>query len=505
MADCVGAAQRLLDGRGVADVAAGELEPGVAGERRDPARVDGWQQHVEDARLVTGVGERLDEVGPDEPGTTGHAWPPRRPALNSAFSSLCNEVNPCCDRSRPHLMHSVTTSSSQEIRIRPPSAVTPAPVSGPWARSAPRAVRHAAGLGGMIAILAYLFVALRRLDYPFALEWLEGNSLAEVHRVLAGQNLYPAPTAGYVPDGYPPLYFAVSAAAARVVGPSYLTLRLVSLISSLACFAVLGRLVQRETASMAAGTAAAGLLAATYSVTDTWFDVARVDSLFLALSIGALYSARHMRGTGGAVTAGVLLAAAALTKQTGLAECAAVIAVLLIGSRRRLGWVAALAEVVVLGVSTLVLALTSGGWYLFYVYRLMSEHPLTGSSFGSFWTALAAALGLAAAAAGARRAPGTAGAAGRAAPRWRSKAMPPWCTAAAASTTCCPVTSRWRCWPAWLSAARRPGGPPRRACSSSPRRRCCSAPCTRPRSSPARPTARSASGWSRASARSAER
>jgi hypothetical protein len=114
-----------------------------------------------------------------------------------------------------------------------------------------------------------------------------------------------------------------------------------------------------------------------------------------------------MRGTGGAVTAGVLLAAAALTKQTGLAECAAVTAVLLIGPRRRLGLVAALAEVVVLGVSTLVLALTSGGWYLFYVYRLMSEHPLTGSSFGWFWTALATALGLAAAAAvlAARRVP----------------------------------------------------------------------------------------------------
>lgn len=259
----------------------------------------------------------------------------------------------------------------------------------------------------MIAVLAYLFVALKRLEYPFAVEWLEGNSLAEVHRVLAGQNLYPAPTAGYVPDGYPPLYFAVSSAAAGVLGSSYLALRLVSVISSLACFALLGRLVQRETASTAAGIAAAGLFAATYSVTDTWFDVARVDSLFLALSVGALYAARHMRGTGGAVTAGVLLAAVALTKQTGLAECAALTAVLLTGPRRRLGVVAALAEIAVFGISTLILMVTSGGWYLFYVYRLMSEHPLTGSSFGWFWTALVTALGLAAAAAAlaARRVP----------------------------------------------------------------------------------------------------
>jgi hypothetical protein len=195
-------------------------------------------------------------------------------------------------------------------------------------QSAARAVRLAAALAGLAALTAYLYVALSRLGYPFPVEWLESNSLVEVHRILAGQPLYPAPTVEYVPDGYPPLYFAVSAAAARVLGVSYLTLRLVSLVSSLSCFALLARLVQRETGSVAAGFGAAGLFAAAYSVTDTWFDVGRVDSLFLALSIGGLYAARWMRGTRGAVAAGVLLAAAALTKQTGLAEGAAVVAAL---------------------------------------------------------------------------------------------------------------------------------------------------------------------------------
>jgi len=267
--------------------------------------------------------------------------------------------------------------------------------------------RLAAALAGLVAVGAYLFVALSRLTYPFALEWLEGNSLVEVHRILAGQPLYPAPTVQYVPDGYPPLYFAVSAAAARVFGVSYLPLRLVSLVSSLACFGLLARLVQRETGSIAAGTGAAGVFAATYFATDTWFDVARVDSLFLALSIGALYAARWMRGTPGAVAAGVLLAAAALTKQTGLAEGVLVVAALLAGPRRRLACVAALAEVTVLGLSTLMLVLTSGGWYLFYVFKLMGEHSLNASGFGWFWTALLSTVGIAACAAvaGARRVP----------------------------------------------------------------------------------------------------
>jgi hypothetical protein len=269
-------------------------------------------------------------------------------------------------------------------------------------------MRLAMALAGLAAIAAYLFVALSRLGYPFPVEWLESNSLVEVHRILAGRPLYPAPTVEYVPDGYPPLYFALSAAVARILGVSYLTLRLVSLVSSLSCFALLARLVQRETGGVAAGVGAAGLFAAAYSATDTWFDVGRVDSLFLALSIGGLYAARWMRGTRGAVAAGVLLAAAALTKQTGLAEGVAVVAALMAGPRRGLAYVAALAEITVLGVSTLVLGLASGGWYVYYVFELMSEHSLTGSSFGWFWTALATAMGLAACAAliGARRVPG---------------------------------------------------------------------------------------------------
>jgi hypothetical protein len=296
--------------------------------------------------------------------------------------------------------------SSPGILSHPRSAAEPA-LDGqprPWA---PRAARLAAALIGLVAIGAYLSVALLRLDYPFALEQLEGNSLIEVHRILAGQALYPAPSVEYVPDGYPPLYFYVSAAAARVLGASYLTLRLVSLVSSLACFALLARLVQRETGSIAAGTGAAGVFAATYFATSDWFDIGRVDSMFLSLSIGGLYAVRRMSGTRGAIAAGTLLAAAALTKQTGLAELVAVLAVLMLSPRRRLARVAALSAVAVLGLSTLALRLTSGGWYTYYTLKEMSGQSLTAGNFSWFWTALATAMGLAACSAliGARRVP----------------------------------------------------------------------------------------------------
>jgi hypothetical protein len=296
--------------------------------------------------------------------------------------SVSNRVSHRHDRAEP----AMTPALGPRVESGPGDAAARPRVAARRRWDPTRAVRLAAALLGLAAIATYLIIALLRLTYPFPLEYLESNSLVEVQRILAGRPLYAAPAFGYVPDGYPPLYFVTSAAAASVLGLSYVPLRLVSLVSSLVCFAVLARLVRRETASAAAGIAAAGLLAATYFVTDTWFDVARVDSLFIAFSVAALYAARWMRRTRGAVATGLLLAAAFLTKQNGLAEGVAVLTALALGPRRRLAWTAALTYGTVLGISTLALGLASHGWYVYYVFLLMSEHTLKYAAFGQFWT-----------------------------------------------------------------------------------------------------------------------
>jgi hypothetical protein len=277
-----------------------------------------------------------------------------------------------------------------------------------WSGS--RAIRVVAVLAGLAVIGAYVGIALTRLGYPGHLEILEGNSLVEMRRILAGQQLYPPPSAGYVPDGYTPLYFAVSAAAASVLGQSYLPLRLVSLVASLACFAILGRLVQRETSSRGAGMAAAGLLAATYFATYTWFDLGRVDSLFLALSVAGLYAARWAGRTRGAIVAGLLLGAAFCTKQTALAEGVAVLVALAAGPRRRLAVPAAIAYAAVVGGSTLALGLASHGWYVYYVFEQMSQHAFNPSAASQFWVdelLPTLAIAICAALLGARRMPFT--------------------------------------------------------------------------------------------------
>ena len=291
-----------------------------------------------------------------------------------------------------------------------PAAIYPATVDGQPAYrwKMVRTARAAAAIVGLAVIGAYVSIALARLGYPGHLEILEENSLVEVNRILAGQQLYPAPSASFVPDDYTPLYFAVSAGVAGVLGHSYLPLRLVSLVASLVCFAILGRLVHGETRSRAAGMAAAGLLAATYFAVDTWFDVARVDSLFLALSVAGLCAARRAYRTRGAIAAGLLLGAAFCTKQAALVESVAVLAALAAGPRRRLAVAAAAAWAAVVGGSTLALGLASHGWYVYYVFEQASQHALSPGNASQFWISeLLPILGIAICASllGARRMP----------------------------------------------------------------------------------------------------
>ncbi|MBN6052495.1 DUF2029 domain-containing protein, partial [Nonomuraea sp. RK-328] len=243
-----------------------------------------------------------------------------------------------------------------------------------------------AAAAGLAAISVFGYVAVNRMAYPYALEWLEGNSLVEVERLLAGRPLYSAPAVDYVPDAYPPLYFAASAVLAGLLGLSYLPLRLLSLAAALGCFVVLARLVQRETGDAAAGVTAAGLYAATYFAAASWFDFARVDSLFLLLSLAGLYVARWMRRPGQALAAGLLLSAAFLTKQSALAEAVVISVTLLCGPRRRLGGVLAATFAAVVGLTTLVWGLSSHGWYVYYVFQVLAQHRLERAALAGFWT-----------------------------------------------------------------------------------------------------------------------
>ncbi len=218
-------------------------------------------------------------------------------------------------------------------------------------------------------LLAFLYVAARRMGYPYELEWLEGGSLDSIRRIGAGHSLYAQPTLDFIAYPYTPLYYEVAALITRVTGDTgFLVMRALSTASTLAALWFIALIVRRETARWDTGWLAAGLMLATYNVTQSWFDIARVDSLFLALFLGGLHalqvvSARRL------VVGGLCLAAAFLTKQTALLAAAPLLAWCVYRDR----WKAAYALVpfvTVLAMSTLYYEWRSGGWYWYYVVEL---------------------------------------------------------------------------------------------------------------------------------------
>jgi 4-amino-4-deoxy-L-arabinose transferase-like glycosyltransferase len=232
-------------------------------------------------------------------------------------------------------------------------------------------------------IVTYLYIALSRIAYPFDLQWMEGGMVDHVRRVMTGQSLYVAPGVEFVPYIYTPLYFYVSAAVSAVTGAGYFPLRLVSLAAALVSFALIGALIWRETRSTFAGWLGAGFFAGTFVLGGAWFDLARIDMLMLALTLAGIYAAKSETWHG-ALVSGVLLALAALTKQTALA-IAVPLAVYYLLVDRRLFLIFAGITGGLMAASTLALDAMSDGWYSYYAFVLPRQHPWVMDMLIDFW------------------------------------------------------------------------------------------------------------------------
>jgi len=231
--------------------------------------------------------------------------------------------------------------------------------------------------------LLYIVVALLRMAYPFELEWLEGGSLVQVQRILAGDPLYTRPSLSYVAFPYPPLYYYVAAAVAAAVGPGFHALRLVSFVASLFSLAAIFDIVRRETGRLLPALVAAGAFAGTYPAAGAWLDVGRVDSLWLALVLLAIHRIRFGRTARSQAVAGALLCLAFFTKQVAVVAVAGFAVHHLLWRRRH---APALLGAVAAGIlaGTLLMEKLTGGWFIWYVFR---PHGLLPHRFLTFWRA----------------------------------------------------------------------------------------------------------------------
>ena len=238
---------------------------------------------------------------------------------------------------------------------------SPLPIS-PRVLTALRAMLAALSV---LMVLLFVYTALRRMHFAFEYDWIEDGVLASVRHIHSGLPLYSAPTTAFTPYLYTPIYLYIAATFSRLMGLGYAPLRLLSLLSTLGCFAVIYLLVWCEARKHLAAIAAVGLFAACYPVVQGAFDLGRVDMLYLFFVLCAFYVTRF----GNPALAALLWVCAFQTKQGVLPIALLALCYDWQRPRRVLLGVGSLAAL--LAGSILWLNHATQGWYRYYVFGLV--------------------------------------------------------------------------------------------------------------------------------------
>lgn len=234
-------------------------------------------------------------------------------------------------------------------------------------------------------VAAVAWTVSRRIGFPYELEWLEGASLEHVRRIMNGGSLYVDPTPVFVPSIYTPLYFHIAAAVSSVFGLSFTTLRGLSLAASFGCFGLTAFIVRRETGCPRYAAFAALAHVATYHQSCTFFDIARIDMVFMFLFQATVVALRCARGVPGHIIAAALACAAYLTKQTtGVMLPPLILYALILNWRTGLLFGGTIIAALV--GATAALNASSNGWYGYYIHQLLYDQPIAWHYLIGFWS-----------------------------------------------------------------------------------------------------------------------
>ena len=223
---------------------------------------------------------------------------------------------------------------------------------------------------------AVLYITLARIAYPFDLEWMEGGSLVQLLRLLDGKPLYVAPGLEYIPYIYPPFYYYLSAVLAKMTAVSwFLPLRLVSLGASAGIALLIYKVVRSQTHSAYWAFIASGFFAATFQIGGAWFDIARVDMLFVFLLMAATFFLEKDTWPA-SLLAGLLFTCAFFTKQTAIFGLSCILAYVFIFRNRRVAILAGLVFLTSASAWVYFENIRSDGWFWYYVFTLPGLHSL---------------------------------------------------------------------------------------------------------------------------------
>ena len=238
---------------------------------------------------------------------------------------------------------------------------------------------------GVVAC-AYLYAIFGRLTYPYPLEWLEPDTPDIVARIVSGLPIYLEPTYLYVSSMKTSLYYYVVAAFSLVFGNGLLAGRLVSVLSSFGVCIVIWHFVRREGGTWAWALFGVAIFLATYHISHDWFDIARLDSLFLLLTVAGAFALRFSPGTAGAAAAGVAFAAAFFTKQAALFVVMPTLLLYAFAVPKRVIVASGIAAILI-ATGMVGLHLATDGWSTFFLVEVPRHAAISQDRIVGLWTA----------------------------------------------------------------------------------------------------------------------
>jgi hypothetical protein len=222
----------------------------------------------------------------------------------------------------------------------------------------------------LLSLFSFFFIycVSRRILYPFELEWLEGEILCHVVRLLDGKSIYAPPSTEFISEVYPPFYYIITAALCKIFDVSFFVPRLISVASCLGILFFLYRIILQEGGQRSIGLLCCGFFVSFYQIHGTWYDLGRVDMLLFFLIIAGCFLLAYYRNRSWALAcSAVLFVLACYTKQSALCFIPFVVLYLLGIDKKKA--VIFLCSVCVLFIIVFyVLNAATDGWFATYTY-----------------------------------------------------------------------------------------------------------------------------------------
>src|ERR1051325_4794130 len=224
----------------------------------------------------------------------------------------------------------------------------------------------------LLSLIPLILLVFNRAFVPFDIDFSQYLHMEIIDRVRTGEPIY-------VPDGpeysnglsYTPLYFWISAAICKLLGPSLVWPRLVTLAACFLACALIASFVWRKTErNLVLSLAAPCFFVSTYSFMNDWMVSLDVNVLHTTLAILGFFILVHELSVRSVVAAALVMSLSMLTKQTGLAYVFA--GGILVGIQsRKLAILYAMVALVLLVTSFFWLNLSSRGEF----YRIVISAP----------------------------------------------------------------------------------------------------------------------------------